>query len=155
MLLCILHVYLPKLPYNMKESADCHRIVSNCSEFVLLRNRFISPDRGLFTENGVGWMKTYQAGIDIGSTTVKLVLLEESSRMVWGEYRRHGAKTQETLADMMRAAREQLGPCEVRVRMTGSGAISLAEALGVGFVQEVVAVAGALQKAAPPDRRAH
>ncbi|MBE5797819.1 MAG: 2-hydroxyglutaryl-CoA dehydratase [Clostridiales bacterium] len=94
-------------------------------------------------------MKTYQAGIDIGSTTVKLVLLEENGSMAWGEYRRHGAKTQETLADMMREAREKLGQCEIRVRMTGSGAISLAEALHVGFVQEVVAVAGALQKAAP------
>ncbi|MBQ8556707.1 MAG: 2-hydroxyacyl-CoA dehydratase [Clostridia bacterium] len=94
-------------------------------------------------------MKIYRAGIDIGSTTVKLVLLDDDSRMVYGEYRRHGARTQETLAEMMREAREQLGPCELRVRMTGSGAISLAEALHVGFVQEVVAVAGALQKAAP------
>ncbi|MGN0793838.1 MAG: acyl-CoA dehydratase activase-related protein [Aristaeellaceae bacterium] len=94
-------------------------------------------------------MKAYQAGIDIGSTTVKLVLLDEDGSMVWGEYRRHGAKTQETLAAMMREARERLGSCELRVRMTGSGAISLAEALHVGFVQEVVAVAGALQKAAP------
>lgn len=100
-------------------------------------------------------MKTYRAGIDIGSTTVKLVLLDDQDQLVWGEYRRHGARTQETLAEMMRQARQTLGPCELRVRMTGSGAISLAEALGVGFVQEVVAVAGALQKAAPPDRRAH
>ncbi|MBQ8201622.1 MAG: 2-hydroxyacyl-CoA dehydratase [Clostridia bacterium] len=94
-------------------------------------------------------MKIYQAGIDIGSTTVKLVLLDEADGMVYGEYRRHSARTQETLAEMMREAREKLGPCELRVRMTGSGAISLAEALHVGFVQEVVAVAGALQKAAP------
>ena len=94
-------------------------------------------------------MKTYRAGIDIGSTTVKLVLLDDQDQLVWGEYRRHGARTQETLADMMRQARQTLGPCELRVRMTGSGAISLAEALHVGFVQEVVAVAGALQKAAP------
>ena len=94
-------------------------------------------------------MRIYQAGVDIGSTTVKLVLLDEQGSMIWGEYRRHGAKTQETLADMMRQARAQLGPCEVRLCMTGSGAISLAEALHAGFVQEVVAVAGALQKAAP------
>ncbi len=94
-------------------------------------------------------MKIYQAGIDIGSTTVKLVLLDETGSMVYGQYRRHGAKTQETLAEMMREAREQVGSCDLRVRMTGSGAISLAEALHVGFVQEVVAVAGALQKAAP------
>ena len=91
----------------------------------------------------------YYAGIDIGSTTVKLVLLNEAGEMVWGEYRRHCAHTQETLAEMMREARKKLGACRVKVRMTGSGAISLAEALRVGFVQEVVAVAEALQKAAP------
>lgn len=91
----------------------------------------------------------YYSGIDIGSTTVKLVLLNEAGEMVWGEYRRHCAHTQETLAEMMREARKKLGACRVKVRMTGSGAISLAEALRVGFVQEVVAVAEALQKAAP------
>lgn len=92
----------------------------------------------------------YYAGIDIGSTTVKLVLLNEAGEMVWGEYRRHCAHTQETLAEMMREARKKLGACRVKVRMTGSGAISLAEALRVGFVQEVVAVAEALQR---PRRR--
>ena len=71
----------------------------------------------------------YYAGIDIGSTTVKLVLLNEAGEMVWGEYRRHCAHTQETLAEMMREARKNLGACRVKVRMTGSGAISLAEAL--------------------------
>ncbi len=94
-------------------------------------------------------MKSYRAGVDIGSTTVKLVLLDDEDRLVYGEYRRHCAHTQETLADMLAEAREKLGPCALRVKMTGSGAISLAEALGVGFVQEVVAVAEALQKAAP------
>ena len=109
-----------------KESTGKQRIVDNQSEYALL------------IWNEVERMRSYQAGVDIGSTTVKLVLLDEKGSMVWGEYRRHGAKTQETLADMLRQAREQLGPCEVRLCMTGSGAISLAEALHVGFVQEVV-----------------
>ena len=94
-------------------------------------------------------MKTYSAGIDIGSTTVKLVLLDDKGEMLYGEYRRHRAHTQETLAEMMREAREKLGPCALRVNMTGSGALSLATELHVGFVQEVVAVATALQQAAP------
>ena len=94
-------------------------------------------------------MKTYSAGIDIGSTTVKLVLLDDKGEMIYGEYRRHRAHTQETLAEMMQDAREKLGPCALRVNMTGSGALSLATALHVGFVQEVVAVATALQQAAP------
>ena len=94
-------------------------------------------------------MKNYRAGIDVGSTTVKLVILDDDSQLVFGEYRRHRAHTQETLAELMREAREKLGPCAIQVRITGSGAINLGKALNIGFVQEVVAVASALEAAAP------
>ena len=49
-------------------------------------------------------MKCYRAGIDIGSTTVKLVLIDEKGEIVYGEYRRHCAHTQETLAELLRVA---------------------------------------------------
>ncbi len=94
-------------------------------------------------------MKTFRAGIDVGSTTVKLVLLDEQGQVVFGEYRRHCAHTQETLAELLREAREKLGSCQVRVRITGSGAINLSKALNIPFVQEVVAVASALRDRAP------
>ncbi len=94
-------------------------------------------------------MNIYRAGVDIGSTTVKLVILDAQGRMLRGEYRRHRAHTQETLARMLRDAREQLGACQFKVAMTGSGAISLSKALETGFVQEVVAVASALRREAP------
>ena len=91
----------------------------------------------------------YRAGIDIGSTTVKLVLLDEENNLIYGEYIRHRAHTQEAVGDLLRRARERFGSCELRVSMTGSGALELADALGVSFVQEVVAVAAALEKQAP------
>ena len=94
-------------------------------------------------------MKIYKAGIDIGSTTVKLVLLDENENMVFGQYRRHQAQTQKTLASLLREAKQQLGECALRVKITGSGSINLGKAMNIGFVQEVVAVATALQKVAP------
>ena len=94
-------------------------------------------------------MKKYRAGIDIGSTTVKLVLLDETGEILYGEYRRHCAHTQETLAELLKEAKEKLGECELQVKITGSGSINLGKALGIGFVQEVVAVATALQFTAP------
>ena len=94
-------------------------------------------------------MREYRAGIDVGSTTVKLVLLDEQDKIIFGEYRRHRAHTQETLAQLMREAREKLGNCSIRVKITGSGAINLGKALNIGFVQEVVAVASALRHEAP------
>ena len=94
-------------------------------------------------------MKVYRAGIDVGSTTVKLVLLDEAGEILYGEYRRHCAHTQETLAELLKEAGEKIGDCALQVKITGSGSINLGKALGIGFVQEVVAVATALQFTAP------
>ena len=94
-------------------------------------------------------MRTYHAGIDIGSTTVKLVILEESGKMVFGEYRRHHAHTQETLYSLLMKAKMELGSCILKPKITGSGSINLGKALEIEFVQEVVAVATALKRAAP------
>ena len=94
-------------------------------------------------------MKIYKAGIDIGSTTVKLVLLDDQDNIIFGKYRRHHAQTQQTLAELLKEAREQFGECALRVKITGSGSINLGKAMNIGFVQEVVAVATALQKVAP------
>ncbi len=91
----------------------------------------------------------YLAGIDIGSTTVKLVLLDENNHTVFGEYRRHMAHTQQTLAQLLREARALTGDCDLKVCITGSGSLNLGKALQITFVQEVVAVATALQFVAP------
>ncbi|MBR4874075.1 MAG: 2-hydroxyglutaryl-CoA dehydratase, partial [Clostridia bacterium] len=94
-------------------------------------------------------MKEYKAGIDIGSTTVKLVVLDENDSIIYGQYKRHMARTQATLAELLAEARDQIGSCKLRVRITGSGAINLAKSLDIEFMQEVVAVAAALKHSAP------
>lgn len=94
-------------------------------------------------------MPVYNAGIDIGSTTVKLVVLDEMGKLLYGQYRRHCARTQKTLRELLQEAREILGSCVLRPRITGSGAINLGHALHISFLQEVVAVATALKKVAP------
>ena len=94
-------------------------------------------------------MKNYRAGIDIGSTTVKLTLLNDNNEIIYGRYRRHQANTQGTLSELLIEAKETVGDCELKVKITGSGSINLGKALGIDFVQEVVAVANALQSVAP------
>ncbi len=94
-------------------------------------------------------MNTYRVGIDIGSTTVKLVLLNQDNQLIFGKYIRHGARTQEALASLLRDARDVVGACSLLPRITGSGSINLGKALNIPFVQEVVAVASALKHAAP------
>lgn len=94
-------------------------------------------------------MHEFRAGIDIGSTTVKLAALNENDEIIYGEYRRHHAQTQQTLAELLKDFRKRVGSCNLRCRITGSGSINLGKAMNIGFVQEVVAVATALQKVAP------
>lgn len=94
-------------------------------------------------------LREYRAGIDIGSTTVKLVILDENEKIIYGAYRRHQAHTQETLKDLLAEAEEQVGNCKLKLKITGSGSMNLGKALAIGFVQEVVAVAKALKFAAP------
>ena len=94
-------------------------------------------------------MRTYRAGIDIGSTTVKLVLLDANGNRVFEDYRRHCAHTRETLASLLEDAQMKLGECDIKVGITGSGALGLAKALNIHFVQEVVAVATALHARFP------
>ncbi len=94
-------------------------------------------------------MKTYRAGIDVGSTTVKLVIIDDENRIVYGEYRRHFAHIQETLTELLQEAKMTLGDCFLCLNITGSGSINLGKAMGIPFVQEVAAVASALQAVAP------
>ena len=94
-------------------------------------------------------LNKYRAGIDIGSTTVKVVILNERQETVFVRYQRHHAHTQETLKDLLTEAREILGPCKIICAMTGSGGMGLAKALQVPFAQEVIAVASAVRERAP------
>lgn len=94
-------------------------------------------------------MKKYRAGIDVGSTTVKLVLLDDKNNILYGKYKRHGAYTQETLHELLIEARGKIGACKLQINITGSGSINLGKALGIDFVQEVAAVATALKEGYP------
>ena len=91
----------------------------------------------------------YKLGIDIGSTTVKAVILDSDNKLLFGEYRRHFAHIQETLADLMKMAMDQLGEITLCPVITGSGGLTLAGHLQIPFVQEVVSVASALHDYAP------
>ena len=91
----------------------------------------------------------YTLGIDIGSTTVKIAILDENNELVFSDYERHFANIQETLSDLLGRAVYKLGTLHVSPVITGSGGLTLAKHLGVPFVQEVIAVSTALQDYAP------
>ncbi len=91
----------------------------------------------------------YTLGIDIGSTTVKIAILDETNDLIFSDYERHFANIQETLSDLIGRAIYKLGPIYASPVITGSGGLTLAKHLEVPFVQEVIAVSTALQDYAP------
>jgi CoA_E_activ: putative CoA-substrate-specific enzyme activase len=94
-------------------------------------------------------MNTYTLGIDIGSTTVKIAILDENQTLLFADYQRHFANIQETLADLLQKAYDKLGECTLHPVITGSGGLTLANHLEIPFVQEVIAVSSSLQTMAP------
>ncbi len=94
-------------------------------------------------------MMKHTLGIDIGSTTVKIAILDEKEMLLFADYERHYANIQETLATLLSRAYDKLGELTLSPVITGSGGLTLANHLNIPFVQEVIAVSTALQKIAP------
>ncbi len=88
-------------------------------------------------------------GLDIGSTTVKMVALDERSETVYSCYRRHHSDMRNAVKEILGEARTALGSEDVTIRFTGSGGLSLAKMLEIGFVQEVIAVKTAVSTFTP------
>lgn len=88
-------------------------------------------------------------GIDLGSTTVKYALLSESGVLLSHDYVRHGSAVKQTLETVLRALALRTHDAPVHVLFSGSGALGLADALGAGFVQEVIAASRYLKHRAP------
>lgn len=93
--------------------------------------------------------KLYKLGIDIGSTTVKIAILDENNDLVFSDYERHFANIQETLTALLDKAYRKEGDMLLAPMITGSGGLTLAKHLHIPFVQEVISVSTALQHYAP------
>ena len=93
--------------------------------------------------------KTAALGIDIGSTTVKIAILDQEHNILFSDYERHYANIRETLSSLLSKAYSQLGNLTLYPMITGSGGLTLANHLEVPFTQEVIAVATSLKELAP------
>ncbi|QOV18314.1 2-hydroxyacyl-CoA dehydratase [Blautia liquoris] len=94
-------------------------------------------------------MITYTLGIDIGSTTVKIAILDEQHTLMFSDYERHYADIQGALEKLLVKAHQQLGEMTLSPVITGSGGLTLSKHLKVPFVQEVIAVSTALKAHEP------
>ena len=88
-------------------------------------------------------------GIDIGSTTVKVAIIDEEHNILFSEYKRHFANIKETLKELLMNANDKLGDIKICPTITGSGGLALASVIDVPFEQEVVCVSDSLTDYAP------
>lgn len=81
--------------------------------------------------------KVFSLGIDVGSTTVKTVILDESGNIIRSRYQRHFSKVRETVEEQLSEIAAEYSGCGFRLSITGSAGLGLANASGLPFVQEV------------------
>ncbi len=92
---------------------------------------------------------TLRVGIDVGSTTVKVVVLDEDNELLFRSYERHYSKARERACETLASIEEMLQGRDVRLMVTGSAGLGLAKAAGLDFVQEVYATAAAVDAYVP------
>ena len=88
-------------------------------------------------------------GLDVGSTTVKIVVMNEKQETIYKDYRRHFSDTKNTVCEVLTELNEKYPNSKFTLALTGSGAMSAANFLGVNFIQEVVSCKRAVEKYIP------
>lgn len=92
--------------------------------------------------------KVYNLGIDVGSTTVKTVILDDG-KIIHNKYERHFSKVRETVANQLKEIREEFPDSKFKIAVTGSAGLGLAQGCDIPFVQEVFASFIAVNKTYP------
>lgn len=88
-------------------------------------------------------------GIDVGSTTVKIVLLDEADNIIYQRYERHMSSVFDKVEEVLNELKDALGDIKVKCVITGSGGLALAEKIETKFEQEVVTCTLAVERLIP------
>ncbi len=92
---------------------------------------------------------TLHVGLDVGSTTVKIVVMDENKNTIYKDYQRHYSDTKNTVCLVLNQLIEKYPDNTFTLALTGSGAMSAAKFLGVNFIQEVVSCKRSVEKYIP------
>ena len=93
--------------------------------------------------------KLYYMGIDVGSTTVKIIVMNSNLETIYEDYQRHFSDTKNTVCMVLENLLKMYPDCKFTLALTGSGAMSAAKFLDVKFIQEVVSCKRAVEKYIP------
>ncbi|MCL2322302.1 MAG: acyl-CoA dehydratase activase-related protein, partial [Oscillospiraceae bacterium] len=88
-------------------------------------------------------------GLDVGSTTVKLVALNSFDEIIYSDYKRHFSDIKSTIVDIFAKAYEKLGDKDITIAITGSGGLLVSKWLGIKFNQEVISCTRTIERFIP------
>lgn len=88
-------------------------------------------------------------GLDVGSTTVKIVVLDVENKIIYSQYRRHYSDIKSTIVEIIKGASQKFPTEVITIKVTGSGGLSVSKFLGIDFVQEVIASTKTIEKTIP------
>ena len=88
-------------------------------------------------------------GLDVGSTTVKIIVMNEDLETIYRSYTRHFSDTKNTICTVLEKLSEDYPDATFTMALTGSGAMSAAKFLNVPFIQEVISCKRAVEKYLP------
>lgn len=108
-----------------------------------------SKERPLLKVQESSEEKILHLGLDIGSTTIKVVLLDSEDAIIYSSYRRHNSDIKGVIKTVITEAYEEHPDDPVQISITGSGGVLVAEWLDVPFVQEVIAETEAINRFNP------
>ncbi len=98
---------------------------------------------------GIIMKKIYHVGLDVGSTTVKIVVLDKSNNILYSKYQRHYSDIRKTIFELMDETCERFYQEECSIMITGSGGLLVSQWLELDFIQEVIAGSEAVQTLIP------
>ena len=88
-------------------------------------------------------------GLDVGSTTVKIIVMNDNKETIYKDYQRHYSDTKNTVCNVLEKLNIDFPNSKFTLALTGSGALSVAKFLSVSFIQEVVSCKRAVEKYIP------
>jgi len=91
----------------------------------------------------------YRIGLDVGSTTAKIAVIDGQSRLAHTGYTRHHMQIYETVSALLSAASPVVGDEPVALTITGSAGMGICEATGITFIQELIAATEVVQQLYP------
>lgn len=88
-------------------------------------------------------------GLDIGSTTIKIMILDDNLKPIYSSYTRHFSDTKKTLSEVLLKFVKDYPDSEFTISLTGSGALEISRLLNISFIQEVISCKKAVETLIP------